>query len=70
VIKEGIEGHPVNWYSEVFDLLFPGLDHEAARMVWGLANASFQTMRAASWSRPGKRRSKTSEYQFTGWNEE
>jgi Lon-like ATP-dependent protease len=38
-IKEGIEGHPVNWYSEVFDLLFPGLDQEAARTVWQKALA-------------------------------
>ncbi|KAJ5646037.1 hypothetical protein N7490_002409 [Penicillium lividum] len=33
-IKKGITGHPVNWYSEVFDLLFPTLDHEAARTIW------------------------------------
>ncbi|KAJ5464033.1 ATPaseAAA-typecore [Penicillium sp. IBT 31633x] len=38
-IKEGIEGHPVNWYSEVFDLLFPSLDNEAARTVWQKALA-------------------------------
>ncbi|KAJ5962830.1 ATPase AAA-type core [Penicillium viridicatum] len=38
-IKEGIEGHPVNWYSEVFDLLFPGLDQEAARTIWQKALA-------------------------------
>ncbi|KAJ6059587.1 hypothetical protein N7444_003226 [Penicillium canescens] len=38
-IKEGIEGHPVNWYSEVFDILFPGLDQEAARTVWQKALA-------------------------------
>ncbi|KAF9881939.1 hypothetical protein CkaCkLH20_01085 [Colletotrichum karsti] len=29
-IKEGIEGKPVAWYSEVFDLIFPELDREAA----------------------------------------
>ncbi|KAK3987824.1 mitochondrial Lon protease [Cladorrhinum sp. PSN332] len=29
-IKEGIEGRPANWYSEVFDLIFPNLDHEKA----------------------------------------
>ncbi|KAH6607632.1 hypothetical protein Trco_003945 [Trichoderma cornu-damae] len=29
-IKEGIEGHAVSWYSEVFDLVFPELDHEKA----------------------------------------
>lgn len=33
-IKEGIEGHPVGWYSEVFDLLFTGLDKNAANHVW------------------------------------
>ncbi|KAJ5133180.1 ATPase AAA-type core [Penicillium atrosanguineum] len=33
-IKKGIEGHPVSWYSEVFDLLFPDLDHDSARKVW------------------------------------
>ncbi|CAG8220028.1 unnamed protein product [Penicillium olsonii] len=38
-IKQGIEGHPVNWYSEVFDILFPGLDQEAARTVWQKALA-------------------------------
>lgn len=29
-IKEGIEGHPVSWYSEVFDLVFPDLDKKKA----------------------------------------
>ncbi|KAL7915917.1 ATP-dependent protease La [Trichoderma velutinum] len=29
-IKEGIEGHAVNWYSEVFDLVFPEIDREKA----------------------------------------
>jgi Lon-like ATP-dependent protease len=29
----------VNWYSEVFDLLFPGLDQDAARTVWQKALA-------------------------------
>ncbi|KAJ6172089.1 hypothetical protein N7470_001156 [Penicillium chermesinum] len=33
-IKKGIEGHPVSWYSEVFDLLFPTLDREAASTIW------------------------------------
>lgn len=33
-IKEGIEGHPVSWYSEVFDLVFPGLDKEASNKLW------------------------------------
>ncbi|KAK7420058.1 ATP-dependent Lon protease pim1 [Neonectria magnoliae] len=29
-IKEGIEGHPVAWYPEVFDLVFPELDRDQA----------------------------------------
>ncbi|KAL7921137.1 Lon protease C-terminal proteolytic domain-containing protein [Trichoderma austrokoningii] len=29
-IKAGIEGHAVNWYSEVFDLVFPNLDRQKA----------------------------------------
>ncbi|KAL5594676.1 hypothetical protein BROUX41_001592 [Berkeleyomyces rouxiae] len=29
-IKEGIEGKPVAWYPEVFDIIFPGLDRTAA----------------------------------------
>lgn len=29
-IKEGIEGHPVEWYSDVFDLVFPDLDRTKA----------------------------------------
>ncbi|PTB70790.1 ATP-dependent protease La [Trichoderma citrinoviride] len=29
-IKEGIEGHAVSWYSEVFDLVFPEIDHAKA----------------------------------------
>ncbi|KAI0158936.1 ATP-dependent protease La [Pestalotiopsis sp. NC0098] len=29
-IKEGIEGRPARWYSDVFDLVFPDLDKEAA----------------------------------------
>lgn len=33
-IKEGIEGHAVGWYSDVFDILFTGLDKDAARHVW------------------------------------
>lgn len=33
-IKQGIEGKPVAWYSEVFDLMFPGLDKNEANQVW------------------------------------
>ncbi|KKA29796.1 hypothetical protein TD95_003095 [Thielaviopsis punctulata] len=29
-IKEGIEGKPVAWYKDVFDIIFPSLDREAA----------------------------------------
>lgn len=31
-IKEGIEGRPASWYSEIFDLIFPSLDHEKANI--------------------------------------
>ncbi|KAG2413266.1 ATP-dependent protease La [Aspergillus terreus] len=33
-IKEGIEGHPASWYSEVFDILFADLDKNAANQMW------------------------------------
>ncbi|GLB06747.1 ATP-dependent Lon protease pim1 [Aspergillus tubingensis] len=33
-IKEGIEGHAVGWYSEVFDILFTDLDKGAANNIW------------------------------------
>jgi Lon-like ATP-dependent protease len=33
-IKEGIEGRPVQWYKEVFDIVFPGLDKDAANKMW------------------------------------
>ncbi|KAL5361486.1 Lon protease C-terminal proteolytic domain-containing protein [Aspergillus floccosus] len=33
-IKEGIEGHPASWYSEVFDILFADLDKNAANQIW------------------------------------
>jgi Lon-like ATP-dependent protease len=29
-IKEGIEGHPVSWYTDVFDIVFPSLDRDLA----------------------------------------
>lgn len=29
-IKEGLEGRPASWYSDVFDLIFPNLDRDAA----------------------------------------
>ncbi|PNS16335.1 Lon protease, mitochondrial [Sphaceloma murrayae] len=33
-IKEGIEGKPVEWYQQVFELMFPGLDKAEANAVW------------------------------------
>jgi Lon-like ATP-dependent protease len=33
-IKAGIEGKPVSWYGEVFDLVFPDLDRDAANKMW------------------------------------
>ncbi|KAI0150427.1 lon protease [Xylariaceae sp. FL1272] len=31
-IKEGIEGRPASWYTDVFDLVFPNLDKEKANV--------------------------------------
>ncbi|POS87686.1 ATP-dependent protease La, partial [Erysiphe pulchra] len=33
-IKEGIDGHPVRWYSDVFDLVFTDLDETRANNLW------------------------------------
>ncbi|KAL2370487.1 lon protease like, mitochondrial [Blastomyces gilchristii SLH14081] len=33
-IKKGIEGHHVNWYSEVFDIVFRDLDKVQAQTMW------------------------------------
>jgi len=33
-IKEDIEGKPVKWYQDVFDLVFPNLDKDKASKVW------------------------------------
>lgn len=33
-IKHEIEGHPVSWYSDVFDIVFANLDREAASNLW------------------------------------
>ncbi|CZS92204.1 probable Lon proteinase, mitochondrial precursor [Rhynchosporium agropyri] len=33
-IKEGIEGHPAKWYSDVFDLVFPNIDNKKANKLW------------------------------------
>ena len=29
-IKEGLEGHPASWYSDIFQHVFPELDREEA----------------------------------------
>lgn len=33
-IKEGIDGKPVDWYSDVYDLVFPNVDKSAANELW------------------------------------
>lgn len=33
-IKHDIEGKPVSWYSEVFNIVFPDLDRGAANKLW------------------------------------
>ncbi|KIW47940.1 ATP-dependent protease La [Exophiala oligosperma] len=33
-IKEGIEGHAVDWYSDVFDIVFPGAKPEEINHLW------------------------------------
>ena len=33
-IKHGIQGHAVDWYADVFDLIFPGVDVQAANVLW------------------------------------
>ncbi|KAK3678316.1 ATP-dependent Lon protease pim1 [Recurvomyces mirabilis] len=33
-IKQGIEGKPVDWYSDVFDLVFPGVNAEEVNQLW------------------------------------
>lgn len=33
-IKEGLEGHAVDWYHEVFDIVFPNLDAKAVNGLW------------------------------------
>ncbi|TGZ81362.1 ATP-dependent protease La [Ascodesmis nigricans] len=33
-IKEGLEGIPVSWYSEVFGIAFKDLDRETAKNLW------------------------------------
>lgn len=47
-IKEGIQGHAASWYANVFDLVFPNLDNEAANQRWKsqLATAAAETAKA------------------------
>ncbi|KAJ9658352.1 ATP-dependent Lon protease pim1 [Neophaeococcomyces mojaviensis] len=33
-IKEGIEGHAVDWYSDVFERVFPGLNSKEINNIW------------------------------------
>jgi ATP-dependent Lon protease len=33
-IKQGIEGHAVDWYSDVFDIVFPDVDAEHINNLW------------------------------------
>jgi ATP-dependent Lon protease len=33
-IKEGIEGKPVDWYKDVFDLVFPETDAAQVNTLW------------------------------------
>lgn len=33
-IKEDIEGKPVDWYGDVFDILFPNVDAKRANTLW------------------------------------
>jgi Lon-like ATP-dependent protease len=33
-IKEGIDGRPVDWYNDVFDLVFPNIDPTEANTRW------------------------------------
>lgn len=33
-IKQGIEGHAVDWYDDVFKLVFPNVDAQAVNNLW------------------------------------
>ena len=33
-IKTGIEGHPVDWYGDVFKLIFPDTDATRVNNLW------------------------------------
>jgi len=33
-IKQGIEGHAMDWYSDVFELVFPNLNTKEINTMW------------------------------------
>ena len=33
-IKEGIDGRPVDWYHDVFELVFPGVEEATVNALW------------------------------------
>lgn len=33
-IKEGLDGRPASWYSDVFELAFHNLDTQRAQTLW------------------------------------
>ncbi len=33
-IKHGIQGHAVDWYSDVFDIVFPNVDAKEVNEKW------------------------------------
>jgi len=33
-IKQGIEGKPVDWYKDVFDLVFPDVEEAEVNRLW------------------------------------
>ena len=33
-IKQGIKGHPMDWYSDVFELVFPNLNAKEINTMW------------------------------------
>jgi hypothetical protein len=53
-IKEGIEGRPVSWYSDVFELVFPDLNKESANKMWE------KELRSRSVSRSARMRTRRS----------
>lgn len=33
-IKEGIQGHPMDWYSDVFSIVFPDMNTKEVSSMW------------------------------------